>query len=395
MSNLAFNKLPLEKEQWIRPEQATNGDSLNYTGNKGFAHAIFPCTFTIDLEKETNIDQIRFLLWDGLGNSQRKNEDIDISVNNLSKQKDKRKYKFSLSISSDNVNYLPVYSNYNESGDNGWFIFNFLFSTYARFVRVSGHNNSANAEFHIVELEVHDTTPDPVNSTNTHEFYLNVTTSAPNNIKINEIVDQVLKTKNVHLDDLDEKIKYLNIATTRVNTALGQLELLKKSTDYLKETEKNIKTSRAWLGASIIMTTIFFALLACFIYLDDHSENILLDAASNSFLKNFAQYFLFAFYISKALLLSTLLFVLGWFLKNYRSEKHNYIVNKHKAMSLTVAISLVTNEDLPLQARMSIFNEAMNIIFSHQPSGYSSDDTGPPNIINTLMQKDLPLNGKV
>src|SRR5690606_10932852 len=96
------------------------------------------------------------------------------------------------------------------------------------------------------------------------------------------------------------------------------------------------------------------------------------------------------YYVAKAVLLSTLLFLLGWFLKNYRSEKHNYVINQHKAMTLTVATAILTKEEYKNTDRGNIFIQAMDIIFTHQTSGFSKDDGASPSVINTLLQKGLP-----
>ena len=90
-----------------------------------------------------------------------------------------------------------------------------------------------------------------------------------------------------------------------------------------------------------------------------------------------------------AILISTILFVLTWLLKNYRSEKHNYVVNKHKAMSLAVATTILTKEDYKDVERGSVFIQAMNIVFQHQVSGYSKEDNESPNVVNQILGKAI------
>jgi hypothetical protein len=129
MGNLTLSKLPIEKEKWTRPEDATNGNISDYDSNTGFAAANWPCTYTLDLEMEYRLSVIRFLLWDGLGKGGNR-------IN-------PRKYKFTLSISSDGQNFITVFSNQNQDGTNGWFSFRFTNDTYARYVRLTGLFNTA------------------------------------------------------------------------------------------------------------------------------------------------------------------------------------------------------------------------------------------------------------
>jgi len=161
MSNLALNKLPLEKDSWTRPEDATNGIVKGYTGTAGFAQSEYPCEFTIDLEKSAEIENIRFLLWDGLGKS------------NLVEEKNARKYRFSLSVSNDNIIYEIIFSNENDEGNNGWYSFDFNKRKTAKYIKLRGVSNTANKWFHIVEFEVHDDVPAELESKNVHEFDIN------------------------------------------------------------------------------------------------------------------------------------------------------------------------------------------------------------------------------
>ena len=77
-------------------------------------------------------------------------------------------------------------------------------------------------------------------------------------------------------------------------------------------------------------------------------------------------------------------------LKNYRSERHNYVINRHKAISLTVATGVLMGDDYKNTDRSKIFTQAMDIIFSHQNSGFSKEDSSAPNLISTVLNKGLP-----
>lgn len=374
MSNLALKKLPIEGNIWQNPQEATNGKTTNYGDFEGFAFASWPCSFTIDLEEEHSINTIRFLLWDNLGKDGNKLQN--------------RKYKFSLSISSDGINYTTIYSNQHLEGGNGWFSFRLLNETYARFIKLSGHFNSANRDIHIVEFEVHDTEPQEVTSKNYHQF--DIVTGIPGEKTINDLIDQSIAKKSELLQGVEEKIQSLNTTLKQSSEALEQIEFIKHSHDFQKESLKNNTRSNYWLFASSLTLTIFIVILLWFVFCDKHSISIITDASKDNNIKPFTSILLGAYYVSKALLLSTLLFMLGWFLKNYRSERHNYVINKHKAMTLTVATGILTKDEYKSTNRASIFDRGMDIIFTHQVSGFSIEENSSPSIVNTLLQKDIP-----
>lgn len=376
MANLAFERIPLEKDKWNNPQEATNGITTKYTGQNGFASAPWPCEFTIDLDQPVKIDSIRILLWDNLG---RESNTID-----------KRRYQFSLSISSDGINYLPIFSNQNKEGGNGWFIFRFLTTSYTRFVKFTGHFNSVNKSIHLVEFEIHDIeVPDPISS-NIHSYDIN--TIIPNDEIINNLIDNAISAKSDIFIGVEEKVNTLNNSIKISNEALQQIELIKHTHDFLKESVKNSNRATKWLVASILGLIAFIFLIFWSIYCDNNSTEIIKEAAKNNDVFLFTKYLLVSYYISKTLLFSTLLFILGWFLKNYRSEKHNYTINKHKAMSLTVATGILTKEEYQNSDGVNIFKQGMEIVFSHQVSGFSKDDSSSPNVVNTLLQKGIPEN---
>lgn len=376
MANLALAKLPIEKDKWKRPEEATNGITLNYDGGKGYTSANWPCTYTLDLEMEYRLSVIRFLLWDNLGKPGNKI--------------DPRKYKFTLSISSDGVNFITVFSNQNQDGSNGWYSFRFINDTYARYVKLTGHFNTANEQIHIVEFEIHDQEPPPLTSSNFHSIDVTMGIGLPSEERMSELISKVISKRSTIFEGAEEKIKQLETSLKQSAQALEQIELIKKSNDFTTEAINNNRRANRWLFAAGATLIIFVALLLWFVFCDKHSIRIIMDASTNIAVQPYTAILLSAFYVTKALLLSTLLFILGWFLKNYRSEKHNYVINKHKAMTLTVATGILTKEDYKNTDRGNIFNQAMEIIFTHQTSGFSNDDNTSPSVVNTLLQKAIP-----
>jgi len=387
MSNLALKKHPLESN-WVDPHHATDGNVDFYDTQNGFSYASWPAKFTIDLELEQPITIIRFLLWDGLGS-----KPGIVLMSGL--VKDKRKYNFSLSVSTDNINYSTVYSNIGIKGGNGWYSFGFVNPIYARFVRLNCEKNSDNPAFHIVEFEIHNGEAPEISSKNYQHFSVPNAINTPSNNVLRGLIDSILIEKSAQINTLIDQISQSDKNLSKSREFLEGIQLIKSSTDFTKQSIDNFKYATRWLIASGSLLITFLALLVYFIFCDSHSKEIILDASTNIHVREYTSFLLIAFYASKAILLSTILFSFGWFLKNYRSEMHNYTVNKHKAMSLTVAIGIMTNQEYKSIDRISVFNLAVTTIFSHQPSGYSEDknENKPPSVANTLFNnKELPLS---
>jgi hypothetical protein len=171
---------------------------------------------------------------------------------------------------------------------------------------------------------------------------------------------------------------------------LQQNELIKQSVDFQQESQNNGKRAGNWLIFSIGVLMLFIGLLIWFVFCDSHPTKIITDSSNDDAIKPYTTILLSAFYVTKALLLSTILYILGWGLKNYRSEKHNYVINKHKAMSLTVATGILVKDDYKNTSRGHVFIDAMRLVFTHQPTGFSKDENDSPSVVNNLLQKGIP-----
>jgi hypothetical protein len=211
----------------------------------------------------------------------------------------------------------------------------------------------------------------------------------PSEERLSELIARVISKKNTIFEGAEEKIKILDASLKQSGQALEQIELIKKSNDFTTEASNNNKSATGWLVAAGITFLCFIFLLFWFVFCDSHATTIITDASKEREIEPYTTLLISAFYVTKAILLSTLLFILGWFLKNYRFEKHNYVINKHKAMTLTVATAILTKEEYKNTDRGNIFIQAMEIIFTHQASGFSEDDTTSPNAVTSFLPKAL------
>lgn len=133
MANIALGKSILEN--WKNSEALTNGKYDDYS-HKGYASTHWPHNLTLDLEENTKIDTIRFLLWNN----------------------DSRTYHYRLLTSEDLVIWNVHYDS-SETGCKGWQEFTFNDKRSVRYIRIHCLWNSANPAFHINEIQVYDQDP--------------------------------------------------------------------------------------------------------------------------------------------------------------------------------------------------------------------------------------------
>ncbi len=391
MGNKALNRKPLESE-WARPEEATNGQVTGYTGEKGFADATYPATYTLDLEKVITLHTIRILLWD----------------------KDSRQYYYSLSISNDNETW-DTYYNTIEHGFNGWQVFEFAKNIKARYIRLHGKYNTKNDGFHIVEFEVHDTKPTPLPATiqvTNHKFLLEPIID--NNLFVDklqayinnhqlQISEQYSKLFLKLKDDagIVEKLKVdLTDKISEFEKTILQLNLVGKSLNFQQESGKLNSLSKYWLVGSGISFILFLCLLFAFLCSDNFhfmkiSEALSKSTMNKDFLNMTLTFEFISFLVLKSLLVSLSIYAIVFCAKNYKTQKHNYTINQHKAMSLFASVELLDNEKLSPNTKEQILMQATNAIFSHQHSGYNNNDSEiNPNILATSIDKIKDALGK-
>lgn len=377
MSNVAAGKLPLEKEAWFRPEEATNGNFEKYTGNEGYSRAPFPQTYTLDLERATEITEIRFLLWDNLGQRDTR--------------KAERKYTFKLEISLDEnfKESTEIFNNTGEEGGNGWFIFRFIKKPILRYVKLHCIHNTQNDNFHIVEFEVHDSDPEPITSSNQIVINVASTTGYTTKSFIDDLIEKSLKEKVEEIATLKAQSREAERNYKLFNEKIEVLNTLENVKGFHEQAEKNKCNSIYWLVASVVILIFLFGLLYSFATNLDWLTKPLKLVEENEFYKPYAFYFLVVYNATKDLIISMLIYVLSWSIKNYRAERHNYIINTHKGMNIKTATDILRMEDYTDTNKREIFDKATSYAFEHQSTGYSKDDQGTPSIVNTLLNKDI------
>lgn len=86
----------------------------------------------------------------------------------------------------------------------------------------------------------------------------------------------------------------------------------------------------------------------------------------------------------RLLIISFIVYLINFCVKNFNASMHNHTINTHKANSLNAALALLERAKTE-KGNDDIMNQAASAIFSHQPTGYSTKD--PENISNKLTEK--------
>jgi hypothetical protein len=376
MANLALGLKPLETN-WQNWPFATDGSSNSYTETTGFAAAAHPCHYTLDLGETRKVAYIRFKLWDGLGGNP-----------NPRSVPDPRNYLFSLLISKSGKSFEQLYSTREHGGGNGWFAFRLLREVSIRFVTLECIHNDANEHFHIVEFEVHDTLPvdwELLNQRNAK--YTEVIAGLLQESDVKEIVESTLLSQNQVIAAISASLKDVEQKKATLEDALRVVGLFKTGKSFLEEANKNKQNGWLWVAVSVIVTIIFTCTIRYFLWQDDRATTLLLKGKLLKLSESHTTLLVSFYYAGKAVLISVILFILGWSLKNFRSERHNYVINKHKALALMTANQILVHSDYKEIDRYEIFKQATMIIFSHQATGYGKEDQSNPNLVNSITAK--------
>jgi len=214
------------------------------------------------------------------------------------------------------------------------------------------------------------------------------------NIKLNlqKEYERSKEELNSNLNSLQSKLKLID---ERYKEPLAKAEIDRQEGVFREEATSNKHMSWLWLTILIIygfiMTGIFILLIQNFCF-----ELKCFDKVEclkyNTVCKDCGQYVLF-FEIFKSamyrlLLISVMLYIFAFLLKNYNAQMHNRTINLQRANSLDAALILLESAKTE-EGKDQIIMQAANSIFSHQKTGFLRKEGEPqnPNLISKLIEK--------
>ena len=411
MANIALGKLPKESE-WHNSFSATNGEVKGYDINNGFTQAKYPQTFTIDLLSLITVKSIRFLLWDALGSQ----ESFMPSANPPDTTKRTfRNYRYELQLSADGQNFDTYYSAGDLFGSNGWQIFTFENNGIkAQYVRLKALHNNANEFFHIVEFEIHDSYP----GNNIHQERIGVKESILH--PLSEGKDQndfknTLQEARTTLSKLNSELGGAKEKSDEVKKALSNLQLINRTIKFEDEAVDCAKKAKGWftvvviIGLAMILVAFYFyrygssfseieirtidQLKSQIISAQDGKTQSILMWADNDSKRDLIKttvYLEFSRYmLVRVFVLSILGILLSISIRNYRSLKHNYVVNRHRALSLAISLEMndsVSDDDKKDDILISVTDQ----VFKPSETGYLVKSNQKFDDILSLINKIRP-----
>ena len=163
--------------------------------------------------------------------------------------------------------------------------------------------------------------------------------------------DQILKFRDELLNDSEKCIDAIREATANVGVAVNAQVFNNESVEHAKLAEQWLSKTY-WFSASAILLAAAY-LVAVFFYTPNS-----IGAAIQ-------------FISAKLILLSTLMFVVVWCSKNYKSHKHNETLNRHRANALNTFKTFYDSSSDP-HVKDTILLHAANAAFTNRTTGYEA-----------------------
>ena len=129
---------------------------------------------------------------------------------------------------------------------------------------------------------------------------------------------------------------------------------------FLQNAEEHRKVAQKWLIATIFTSVVTLLTAIGFLIITFYFEP---KSTTNAI----------QYVVSKIILLSTLSFGIYWSARNYKANKHNQTLNKHRANALMTFRAFVEGSDDD-QIKDAILLQASQAAFSGRPTGYDSSE---------------------
>lgn len=144
---------------------------------------------------------------------------------------------------------------------------------------------------------------------------------------------------------------------SELNKNIAKVGVAKYAEFFQKQADAHGVSMQRWLAASAFAAVALAALLfASFFFLDFADKDVAIQFA-----------------VTKALLFSTLAYVLFFCVRNYMAHRHNHIVNKHRQNALLTYRAILSATEPGGRAHDIVLTQAAHCIFAPQSTGYTKD----------------------
>lgn len=156
-----------------------------------------------------------------------------------------------------------------------------------------------------------------------------------------------------------------------VRESVAEIAVSEQAKTFQTASEAHAKLAKGWMVATIVLAIVTLGAAGAFLRYG-------LDHTPESY-TSLTQYV-----VSKILIMSVLSFATFWCASNYKSQKHNEVLNAHRSNALKVYRSFVDGikEDQALEN--TILLHAAQAVFSARPTGYDSPDKNSTSITSVV-----------
>jgi hypothetical protein len=212
-------------------------------------------------------------------------------------------------------------------------------------------------------------------------------------------IEEELRAVTTARNEIERQRNALVEQQGKFDEFIARQEVISKLIDFGSSAQHNVRIARRWmwlvvLGILTFIIILYFSLenTSTFIKIAKDLDRELITMQKTNVSTSTVLYFSFFKYIfTKLFLYGMCLYLIAFFIRNYKAQMHNNVINGHKANALksTYSILDITKSE---EGNDKILVQATNAIFSHQNSGYESKEpeTSPnlfTNIVDTASKK--------
>ena len=181
-----------------------------------------------------------------------------------------------------------------------------------------------------------------------------------------------IKAAKVEFDDSAQKfVSQMRKALSEVQQVAASAGVAMHAIHFDEEAKRHEEASRLWFRRTVSLASFAFGLTLVALL-----HAVLADVSTGQDIR---------IAIAKITVLAVVYSCMIWSAKTYRSERHNWIVNRHRCNALLTFETFVSGTS-DEHTRNAVLLQATESIFGHQPSGFSdkSHDSGSPKILEVF-----------
>ena len=198
--------------------------------------------------------------------------------------------------------------------------------------------------------------------------------SALNNVQDSDIelqkrINKLSEYLNTSETTIIAKIKTIESVINSFNEKNKDLGIVKYSYVFSKEFERYRNSSNWWLASSILFLAAIIGLL--FYVANTELSDVTIKKLNSNAL---VTHYIIQNVVTRILIVSALFYGLAFSVKAFRANKHSSVVNKHRQSALDTFEAFVNAPSADQNTKNAVLLEATRTIFSHQTTGYDTND---------------------